>query len=265
MSNRSSSNSTFEIYAHRGLPHHATENTHSAFRAALEAGADWLETDVNTTADGQVVVFHDATLNRLCGVPGLVSATTWDELQNLPLVGGGKIPRLIDVLTDFPNTRFNIDLKDDGAADRITEVLKEAGAIDRVRLASFSESRHQRAHRRAQELDITHRTSASQTVFVIFYLASRLHPGLWKHIYRIFGRWVVPFDALQVPHFHRLFGRNFRVVDSKLVQTAHRYGKLLHVWTINDEDEMRYLIALGVDGIVTNRTDILARVLGRTV
>lgn len=253
----------FEVYAHRGLPTDATENTHPAFRAALDAGADWLETDVNTTADGQVVVFHDATLNRLCGVPGLVTATDWEDLKKLPLVDGGTIPSLAETLTAFPDARFNIDLKDEGAAEHIAAVLAETGAADRVRLASFSEGRKRRAARRATAQGLSPRQSASQPVFALFYIASRVHPGLWAYIRPLLNRWVSPFDAMQVPHMHRVLGRNLKIVDRKLVQAAHRYGKLLHVWTIDNEDEMIYLVNLGVDGIVTNRADVLLRLLGR--
>lgn len=183
-----------QIYAHRGLAVGQAENTEGAFRRALDAGAHWLETDVNTTADGQVLVFHDPALNRLVGRPGRVAEMTWDQLRDLNLVDGGQISRLRDMLEAFPETRFNIDLKDAGSAAEVTQVLVAAGAVERVRLASFSE-------------------------------------------------------------------RRLRIVDRKLVAAARRAGVEVHVWTIDDERTMRELIALGVNGIVTNRTDLLAGVL----
>lgn len=254
----------FEIYAHRGLAQDTTENTHQAFQAALDAGADWLETDINTTADGHVVVFHDATLNRLCGIPGRVSTTTWDTLKDLPLTDGGSIPRLEDTLAAFPQARFNIDVKDRGSAHHLAALLARTGAAHRVRIASFSEGRKRQATRSAQAQGISLRQSASQPIFILFYLASRFHPALWGLIRPLINRWVSPFDAMQVPYRHHILGKKITIVDRKLVQAAHRYGKLVHVWTIDCEQEMAHLVNLGVDGIVTNRTDLLANLLGRS-
>lgn len=250
-----------QIYAHRGLAVGQAENTEGAFRRALDAGAHWLETDVNTTADGQVLVFHDPTLNRLVGRPGRVAEMTWGQLRDLNLADGGQIPRLRDMLEAFPETRFNIDLKDAGSAAEVARVLVAAGAVERVRLASFSERRLRQAHRAAQDLGVRIPLSASQPAFTVFYALSRIHPSLWSFLRPITRRFMLPFDAVQVPAYHRVAGRRLRIVDRKLVAAARRAGVQVHVWTVDDERTMRELIALGVNGIVTNRTDLLADVL----
>lgn len=257
----SSSPDHTQIYAHRGLAIDQAENTEGAFRCALDAGAHWIETDVNTTADGQVLVFHDPTLNRLVGRPGRVAEMTWNQLRDLNLVDGGQIPRLRDMLEAFPETRFNIDLKDAGSAAEVVRVLVAAGAVERVRLASFSERRLRQAQRAAQNLGVQIPLSASQPAFTFFYVLSRIHPSLWGVLKPLTGKFMLPFDAVQVPAYHRVAGRRLRIVDRKLLAAARRAGVEVHVWTIDDERTMRELIALGVNGIVTNRADLLAGVL----
>lgn len=251
------------IYAHRGLAQTQAENTETAFAAALAAGADWIETDVNTTSDGVVVVFHDPTLNRLSDRTGLIREMTWEQVRAVELSAGGTIPNLEDMLRAFPQARFNIDLKDAGSAERIIPVLQATGAQDRVRLASFSERRLRRVHAEAQKAGISLTMSASQPTVSLFYLVSRIWPRLWSLASPLLKRLVLPFDSLQIPVYHRIAGRTLRIADRSLVEAAHRAGLEVHVWTVDDERTMRELIALGVDGIVTNRTDVLARVLGR--
>lgn len=251
------------IYAHRGWAQTHTENTAAAFAAALRAGAEWIETDVSTTSDGVIVVFHDSTLTRLADHPGAIKNMTWEQLKSIELRDGGTIPTLEDTLRAFPTARFNIDLKDLQAAERIIPLLVATGAYDRVRLASFSERRLRRAYREAQKAGVGLRVSASQPAVSIFYLVSRLSPRLWAWLLPLLRRFLLPFDCLQIPAYYRVAGRNLHIADRALVEAAHRAGLEVHVWTVDDERTMRELIALGVDGIVTNRTNLLARVLNR--
>lgn len=249
------------VFAHRGLATTSAENTLEAFRAAVAAGAQWIETDVNTTADGQIVVFHDPTLNRMAGRSGVIGQMTWSELKDCELIGGGKIPLLSEALAAFPEIPFNIDLKDTASAENIAQVLREAGAEHRVRLASFSEARLRVAHRRLREAGLPVQLSASKKIFTLFFLLSRLSPRIWPALQKVGGRVLTPFDSLQIPDHHVLAGRRVNLIDRRLLEAARRAGVQVHVWTIDDEPTMRRLLALGVDGIVTNRTDLLTAVL----
>ncbi|ORC24957.1 hypothetical protein A7979_08970 [Rothia nasimurium] len=250
-----------EIFAHRGLALHSAENTLGAFSSALDAGADWIETDVNTTADGVAVVFHDPTLSRLASHDGRVAEMTWEQVRRVELTEGGFIPSLEQALSAFPQTRFNIDLKDAGAARAVVSTLVATESADRVRLASFSERRLRQAQAAARRAGVRLTLSASQSTFILFYAFSRIHPRLWNVLKPFTRFFLLPFDAVQVPACRELGGWRLRIVDRKLVAAARAAGVQVHVWTIDDEPTMRQLLALGVDGIVTNRSDLLASVL----
>lgn len=252
---------TFEIFAHRGLAHGCTENTLEAFTKAVEAGAHWIETDVNTTADGVVVAFHDQTLNRLLGISGTVGDSTWDDLKGRELVHGGQVATFEEILAAFPTTPINVDIKDAGSTEHIAQLVAAAGAQDRVRFASFSEKRKARALAQAAQLGISISSSATEIAMVLFYLCSRVSWRLWPLVRTLAAPWVGSFQSIQVPADYKVCGITFMVTDPKTIEMAHRYGLPVHVWTIDDEAEMRRLLDLGVDGIVTNRTDLLATIL----
>jgi glycerophosphoryl diester phosphodiesterase len=140
-------------FAHRGGAAHAPENSWRAFEHAVGLGYGYLETDVQATADGVLVAFHDRTLTRVTGHPGRVSRVSHRELQALRIGGSEPIPRLEDLLGAWPGIRFNIDVKDAPAIGPLAEVLRRTGAWDRVCLCSFSTSRL-RATRRALDREV---------------------------------------------------------------------------------------------------------------
>lgn len=252
---------TFEIFAHRGLALDCTENTLEAFAHAVDAGAHWLETDAHTTADGVVVAFHDHTLNRLFGTSGAIKDATWEELKDRELAKGGKLATFEQVLRTFPSMPVNVDIKDAAAAERIARITVQEGAQDRVRFASFREERKARAVQFAAQLGAHIPSSGSELATVLFYLCSRVSWRLWPLVRAVTAPWISPFQSIQVPVTQTYAGVTFRVVDRTTVAMAHRFGIKVHVWTIDDEAEMRRLLDLGVDGIVTNRTDLLATIL----
>jgi glycerophosphoryl diester phosphodiesterase len=227
-------------FAHRGGAAVGDENTAAAFGRAVEMGYTYLETDVHATADGVVVVFHDDTLDRLLGRPGRIRDVRWADLSTLKVGGVAAVPRLSEVLEAWPNVRFNIDMKDDPAVDPTVEVVKRAGAVDRVLLASFDHRRLVRAR--------------AQLPAVATSMGTREAARLWLAS-RIGGRLRLPPSvvAVQVPVRH---GR-VRVVDRRFVETAHRAGLQVHVWTIDDPIAMNTLLDLGVDGIMTDRIEVL--------
>jgi glycerophosphoryl diester phosphodiesterase len=231
-------------FAHRGGAAIGDENTTAAFGRAVAMGYRYLETDVHATSDGVVVVFHDSTLDRLLGRPGRVRDLRWADLATLRVGGAAAVPRLDEVLESWPDVRFNIDVKDDPAVTPTVELVRRSGAADRVLLASFSDRRLARVR------------AALPTVATS--LGRREAARLWLAA-RVGGRLRIPPSvvAAQVPVRR---GR-VRVVDRPFVATAHRLGLQVHVWTIDDPDTMNDLLDLGVDGIMTDRIEILRDVL----
>ncbi|QDZ13710.1 glycerophosphodiester phosphodiesterase family protein [Humibacter ginsenosidimutans] len=233
--------------AHRGLALHAQENTLEAFAAALDAGADILETDVHASADGVAVICHDDDLSRIAGVDAPVEQLASDELLRLSLVGGGRLATLAETLERFPRARFNIDVKTDAALSPTVAAVGTAGAQQRVLIASFAQRRRRRAVRALAGAA----TSASTPGVALALM------GTWLRLPPLVRLALRDVDAVQVP---RRQG-SVTVVSPSFVRAVHDAGREVHVWTVNDPDEMRELLSMGVDGIITDRCDLLAGVL----
>ena len=250
-------------FAHRGASARAPENTLESFRLAVEAGAGGLELDVHMTLDGEIVVIHDPTVDRTTNGSGAVARMTLDEIRGLdagyrfspdggstyPYRGRGlRVPTLAEVYEEFPDPPVNIEIKEaqPGVEEAVLEVIREAGAVGRTLVAS---NRHGvvRRFRRISGGRIL--TAASRREIARFYLLSRLR---LERLYR------PAYDALQVPLDHR----GTRVVTPRFLEAAHARGVRVDVWTINDPDEMRRLLDLGADGVMTDRPEELAGVLG---
>lgn len=245
------------LVAHRGGSALAPENTMAAFESAVDQwGADMLEMDVHQSADGRIVVIHDATVDRTTDGSGAVAALRWDELRELDAGyrfrdlsgeasfrgGGVRLPLFEDVLERFPRTRINVEAKAADVTAGLIEVIRRCGATHRVLVAATEEESRGIHH------GYEGPSSASRRQLRLAHTLLRL--GL--------GRFHVPdTDALQLPDTWE--GR--RIVTPELVAWAHRLNLPLHVWTIDEEDDMRRLLAWGVDGIQTDRPDRLARVL----
>lgn len=249
--------------AHRGLTTVAAENTLAAFADALAAGAQWLEIDVNTTVDGVPIVFHDPFLDRLTSRSGLVRNVPWKEIQQLKLEGGYSIPSLAEVLETFPDAQFNIDMKDAASAVTVPRELERLNQLPRVRITSFIEKNRRVAYRSLKGYGLENKVTlgASELSMVALYAASFIHPKMWSVIAAVTRGQVAPIDAVQIPLTYRLWGRTWKVLTPRLLKTAHAQGYEVHIWTIDDPQQMRELIDAGVDGIVTNRADILSQVL----
>jgi glycerophosphoryl diester phosphodiesterase len=154
-------------FAHRGGAAHAPENSWRAFEHAVGLGYTYLETDVQATADGVLIAFHDRTLNRVTGQPGRVARMTYQQLSGALIDGTEPIPRLEDLLCAWPGIRFNIDVKDVPAIRPLAEVLRRTNAWDRVCVVSFSASRL-RATRRALDYPVCMAASPLGTAVVRF-------------------------------------------------------------------------------------------------
>lgn len=238
-------------YAHRGGALHpdlvGMENTMEAFRHAVELGYTHLETDVHVTRDGVLLAFHDEALDRVTDVSGLIAEMTYAEVQAARIGGQHGVPSLAELFEAFPGVTFNIDLKSDGAVGALAELLAATDREDTVIVGSFS-ARRIREFRRLTEGRV--RTSANPREVLAYVLAPTA--GIARRLAG--GR----FDAFQIPHRQRLIGPlSVRVASRGLVRRAHKAGKEVHVWTIDDPVEMKRLIERDVDGLMTDRTDVL--------
>lgn len=230
------------VLAHRGLALAAPENTMRAFIAALDAGATFLETDVRATADGVAVIAHDASLDRVAGRDVVVEQTLRRDLSGIDLGLGERVPGLREALLALPDARWNIDVKSDAAVVPAVRAIVEAKAAGRVLLTSFSERRRRQALALLPEVA----TGASQPLVLRALAAQRLGAR------RMLARALQGVDALQVPP--RL--RGIEILTERSVAAFHDAGVEVHAWTINDPTEMRELLAMGVDGIITDRCDL---------
>jgi glycerophosphoryl diester phosphodiesterase len=228
-------------FAHRGGAEPGDENTVAAFARAIALGYRYVETDVHATADGVAVVFHDSTLERLTGRQGRVADLRWADLATLRVAGSAAVPRLDEVLEQWPEVRFNVDVKHDAGAEPTVDAVRAAGAQHRVLLASFNDARLARLRTLAGP-DVA--TSLGRRAAAALRLTSLTGRRL---------RLPASAAAAQVPHRYR----RLRVVDRRFLAHAHRMGLQVHVWTIDDAAEMRDLLDLGVDGIMTDRVDVL--------
>jgi len=238
--------------AHRGgalyRPNVGLENTMTAFGNAVDLGYTHLETDVHLTKDGRLVAFHDTRLDRVTDRAGLIHDLTWDEVRAATLGEGEHVPLLSEVLDAWPDINLNIDLKAPGTAQPLWRLIEERGLHDQVCVGSFSQRTITQFRRLA-------RGSVATAAGQIGTAAARFAPQWVTALVR------TPADVFQVPPTVELRGRPVRVVTTGLVESAHRRGKQVHVWTIDEADEMHRLLDLGVDGIVSDRIDTLAAVL----
>jgi glycerophosphoryl diester phosphodiesterase len=250
------------VLAHQGASAYAPSNTMAAFQLAYEMGADAFETDVHMTRDGHVVLSHDDTVDRLTNGTGWIKYKTLDELRELdfgyrftpdggqtyPYRGQGlTIPTLEEVLITFPTMRVNMDIKQATPPMEmaLVETIRRCKAEDRVLIASFHSVTMERFRRIASSRIATGANTRDMIEFV-FYWKTGLH-RLYKP----------PVDAFQVPET----GYGLRVVTPKMIEIAHSHGVKVHVWTINEESDIRRLLEWGVDGICSDYPDRVIKVM----
>ncbi len=236
-------------FAHRGWhldELHGMENSLSAFRRAADEGFRYVETDVQATSDGVVVVQHDEVLDRTTDRTGRIPDLPWAQVGAAKVGGREEIPRLEAALEELPGLMFNIDVKADNAVWPVLEVLQRTNAWDRVCLASFSDKRLATLRRHAGEKLIT--SMGPLTVAALWSSGWASWLGT--------GRFVQGAMA-QVP----VRQGPLRVVDERFVRTAVARGLEVHVWTVDEQAQMRELLDLGVHGLVTDRPDLLREVL----
>jgi glycerophosphoryl diester phosphodiesterase len=252
-----------EVIAHRGGAREWPAETVFAFERALEAGVDILEMDVRATADGELVLMHNATVDDTTDGSGRVDEMTLSEIKSLDAGydwtdDGGKtfprrgegitVPTLREVFERFPEARMNIEIKQKKPSiiERFVRTIREHAMQDRILVASFWDGAMDDFREACPEVA----TSASTPEALRFYTVHNLSGG---STYR------PDTDALQV----RSELASLNIITRDFVETARRFDLKVHGWTVNEPAEMKRLISLGVDGIITDRPSRLLQVLGR--
>lgn len=245
---------TFEVIAHRGGAALRPENTLAAFLNAFALGVDVLEMDLRATSDGAIIVLHDPTVDRTTDGTGRVASLALRQIQRLdagyrwspddgrsfPYRGRGlRVPALEEVFEHLPNARMNLEMKQfaPASARALCELVRRHGMSSRVLVASVGDDA-MGAFRGACPEVATSMTASEARLFVAF---SRIYSP--------------PALALQIPD--RVGERVLATAD--LAAAARRRQLRLHVWTVNDEQRMRELVDIGVDGIITDYPDRLLR------
>lgn len=234
-------------FAHRGGAGAWPENTMPAFQGAVDLGYRYIETDVHATRDGVLLAFHDDHLDRVTDSTGCIAEMDYADVKKARIAGTEPIPLMAELLSAWPDIRINIDPKRDNAAGPLIRLLKESGAVERVCVTAFSGRR---------------------TAGIREAIGPRLCTGMGPlSTSRLrFASWAGPAGFLlggfaegcaQIP----IEQYGLRLVDGALVGKAHELGLQVHVWTIDEEAEMRRLIDLGVDGIMTDDPALLRKVL----
>ncbi len=237
------------MLAHRGLAIEAPENTLLAFAKALAVGVTHVETDVHVSADGVAMISHDPDLMRLVGRRATVGQLTAAELRRIDLGHGQGYCSLADALDGFPDVRFNIDVKIGGAVAPTVEAIRATGATSRVLIGSFSPERRIAATRMLPGVA----TSISARGAVAAVAAAR--NGAVRTVRRILR----DVQAVQLPEIVL----RMRAFTPRTIAAFHAAGVEVHAWTINEPGDMDRLLALGVDGLVSDRSDLAIEAVAR--
>ena len=248
-------------YAHRGW--HVgdlagCENTLAAFVRAADEGFGYVELDVHASADGVPMVHHDPSLDRTTDATGRIDARSAAELDRVRVGGREPLPRLEAVLGAVPGVRVTIELKSDAVVTPTLEVIDRLEAWDRVCLGSFEGPRLARARAAAGE-----RLCTSMGSREVFGLRGRAWldalPGPLQAA-GLLGDLALPGVGGRLAQVPQRFGP-LTVVDDRFVRTAHAAGREVHVWTVDEPVRMHALLDLGVDGLLSDRPDLLREVL----
>jgi glycerophosphoryl diester phosphodiesterase len=228
--------------AHRGFTSFRLPmNSMGAFHEAAKLGFRYIETDVRATRDGVAVILHDRKLRPESGVPGAIDQLSWRDVRKANLGAAESIPALEELLSALPEMRINIDIKHASAIER-------ANAHNRVLITSFSERRR----RRALGLLSKRVASSAGTGAFLAVLMTRT-PGARAYAWRMLH----DSDCVQLPP--RLGGLS--IITPGLARAVHASGRQVHAWTVDDPDAMNALFDIDVDGIITDRADLLRDVL----
>jgi glycerophosphoryl diester phosphodiesterase len=229
-------------FAHRGGAGHFPENSWKAFEHAVRLGYTYLETDAHATADGTVLAFHDKTLDRVTDGTGAIAQLTAAQVAAARIAGTEPIPVLADLLTSWPEHRFNIDVKDEPAIGPLVEILRVTNAWDRVCITSFSGRRLKATRMLLPRPVCMAAPPAAVAAITARAPAAVLAPRFSQ----------LSIECAQIP---------VRVATAAFIRRAHAIGLQVHVWTVNEPAAMARLLDRGADGIMTDQTEVLREVL----
>tara|TARA_Y100001958_G_C21230245_1_gene555913 strand:+ start:924 stop:1661 length:738 start_codon:yes stop_codon:yes gene_type:complete len=228
----------FIALSHRGDSNDYVENSFEAFKSVVDMGFEYIETDLRKTSDDKIIAFHDEDLKRLFNIDLKVENLTFKEIDKFFSKKNCKLLTLKETLINFPETKFNIDLKIEGVIQESISIVKELKAFDRVCFASFSSSHTDKV------LKDNPKAIVSMGMKDVAYL-------------KFFNYLRKDSKILQVP----LNWKGVNIVNSKLIQKAKEKDLFIHVWTINDRETIVKLIEMGVHGIVTDKPDLIKDVM----
>jgi len=230
-------------FSHRGGVSDWPENTMPAFQHSIDLGYRYLETDVHLSADGVLYAFHDENVRRTTGVDANIADLESEQIDDLLVAGVARIPRLAEILSTWPTARINIDTKSDASVVPTIKALRDHNVLDRVCIGSFVDRRINLCRR---ELGPELCTSMGQREVTRLVAASKglADPSLLQAA------------CAQVPTRHIV-----DITTPQMVEFAHEQGLQVHVWTIDEPDEMIRLLSMGVDGIMTDQPAVLRDVL----
>lgn len=250
--------------AHRGGRGLSPEHTIFAYKNALQAGADVLELDVHSTKDSEIIVIHDSTVDRTTDGKGLVKELTLSEIKGLDagyrfaIKKGGKedypfrgkgltIPTLREVFNEFPNQRINIEIKqiEPQIEDGLFGIIKEMDMADKVLVVS-EDSKAIKRFRNISKGAIATGASVSEVRRFVIFMRLKMMP-----------LYMPTADAFQIPEYHG----DYHLLTEGFIEKAHKKNIKIHAWTVNEKEDMKRLIKMGVDGIITDYPDLLNKVI----
>jgi glycerophosphoryl diester phosphodiesterase len=251
---------TPHLFGHRGASAHAPENTLPAFELAWQTGVPYLETDCHATRDGEVVILHDPEVTRTTNGDGPIQELSFAEAERLdagfrfspdsgrtfPYRGRGvRIPRLAEVIDQFPEARINLEVKAEApeVAEEVVRIVRRTRAEKRMLLASEKDG----VLDHLMKLDPGTAIGSSLGDVLAFFKAIRAG-DVERHTPR--------GQALQIP----LTFAGEELITAESIAAAHRVGLVVHVWTINDPEVMAKLLGRGADGIMSDDPAELVRV-----
>jgi len=225
------------IVAHRGASFYEPENTLRAFELGIKQGADFIECDVRLSADGHLVIMHDPTLGRTTNGRGKIAKTTLSELRKLDAGKGEKIPLLGEVLdlAKQNNVGIIIEIKVSFAEKQVVELLVQEKMIEKTVVISF--------------------------LFSVLHKCHELFPDLRTGF--LFKAWDRASMWLASRVKAKLLCPRADFLTAKTVEKAHKKNFEIMTWTVNNEEEMKRAVGLGVDYIGTDKPDVLQRILTR--
>ena len=228
----------FVALSHRGNSYKYVENSFEAFKSVVDMGFEYIETDLRKTLDNEIVTFHDRDLKRLFNINLKVENLTFAEINKFFSAKNCKLLTLKEALINFPQTKFNIDLKSKEVIKETIKIVKELKAFERVCFASFNSS----------HTDEVLTDSPSAVVSM----------GMKDVAYfKFFNYLRKDSKILQVP----LNWKGINILNSKLIRKAKDKDLFVHVWTINDRESITKLMDMGVHGIVTDKPELIMEIM----